>query len=115
MTRFAISCTADPVQPLAAHRQDPVTASVAGIAAEAAVTSDITAALANGTISGDPTALGLVTAIQTDFAILIAALASGTTSPVVLSFDGAAVVTKNQLRLCIAAILKTIDGSNDLT
>lgn len=117
MARIAVVCTltAGGSNPVAAHVTDPVAASVAGIAAEAAVTSDITAALAVPAISGDAPSTTAVTLIQTDFNTLKTALAPGTASTVVLSFDAAAVVTKNKLRDCVAAIMRVIDGSNDLT
>lgn len=57
----------------------------------------ITAALANGTISGDGTALGLVTAIQTSNNLAL--------QNVSVSIDRAVVLTKDQLRAAFNEII----------
>ena len=89
---------------------------------EAAVTSAVSAAAANGTIAGDGTALGLVQAIQTAFDLLIASLvtakaatvaAKSAAAPanVVLDIDTAVVTTKNGVRAAVRELLRSVDGS----
>lgn len=80
------------------------------------MTADIAAAEANETISGDGTALGLVQQIGTDFSALTAALAAGGSgTDVVVSYNPATVLTKNQLRACLEAIIGTVKGASDLS
>ena len=104
------------------------------VADEAAVTSAIAAAAANGTISGDGTAAGLVADIGTAFTTLtddldlvpdlVAQITTdlalvpnnaGYSSPVVLVYDPAVVITKNAMRSCLMAMMRSIDGADDLT
>jgi hypothetical protein len=81
-----------------------------------AVTADITAALANETISGNSPALALVTQIQTDFETLMASLAvASSTSDVLVSYSTADVVSKNNLRTALAKIMQAVDGASDLS
>lgn len=88
-------------------------------ALEAAVTSAVSDAEANGVISGDPTALGLVQAIQTAFDLLIAqnvvakaataAAKTAVTGDAVLAVDLAVVDTRNKLN----AVLKAVSGAGN--
>lgn len=80
------------------------------------VSADITAALANVTISGNETALGLVTQIQTDFNSLVSSLAvAANTSDVLVSYLPSDVVSKNNLRSALAMIMKAVEGQSDLS
>lgn len=91
------------------------TAIVAVQALEAAVTSAIAAAVANGTIAGDPTALGLVNAIGTAFTALDVALttaaAAGTGKNVILDIDLAVCTTRSAVREVMESIMRSLDGS----
>lgn len=115
MSYIAIAATTNSVNPRAYHSADPQTAAAAAISNSAAVTDDITAALAVPAISGDSDATAAVTLIQTDFQTVLDDLGAAPGAAVVLSYDPAAVTTKNQLRACVAAILRAVDGAGDLT
>jgi hypothetical protein len=92
-----------------------VTTAQAGVAD---VDAAITAALADPTISGDPTALGLVETIETDFAVVSAPLAlasAGLTGNVIVSFDSEVVLSRDQLRGAFAAIVDYAVGNGLVT
>lgn len=77
----------------------------------AAVSAAITAALANGTISGDGTALGLVTAIQTAMAPVVAALNTN----VSVVYDPSAITSRNQLVAALRELQKAAAETSKLT
>lgn len=93
-----------------------------------AVNSAVTAALANGTISGDPTALGLVTAIQTAMTTLgttltttttnaatakgnTATAKAGTSANVSCAFDAVVITSVGKLRSALNAVICAAKGS----
>lgn len=116
---ISLKSTVNAVSPSAAHASGGATADL--VATDLTAVSDaITAAAANVTIAGDVTALGLVTAISTALGTLntdigTVDLSTAISGDVVLTFNPVTVISKNNLRACVAAILKCVEGSNDLT
>jgi hypothetical protein len=116
---ITLQATVNAYSPSAAHTSGGVTAALISTD-ESTVDADITAALANATISGDSTALGLVTQIQTDFATLktdigTVDLNAAVSGDVVVSYNPSTVVSKNMLRACLNAIMQAVNGAKDLS
>lgn len=82
-------------------------------AAKTTVAADVATLVADG---ASPTQAH-VTTLNTDWGTLSPLIAGPgvTNGDVILSFDGANVTTKNQLRAAVAALLAILDGSSVLT
>lgn len=91
----------------------PVASTTALSAAVTTALTDITAALAIGNISGDPTSLTAVTLIQTDVTAIqtaVAALALALTGDVSVVWDGSTITHRNQLRDALRLALKAVES-----
>lgn len=93
-----------------------IAVSIAAVAAlQAAVDDAVVAALADVTISGDPTALGLVEDIETAFAAYVAAVTAtdtaSTAKNLVVDFDDEVITSRNALKAALRAIEQTAEGS----
>lgn len=94
----------------------PMSAHLTAVAAlQAAVDDAQTAAEADATISGDPTALGLVEDIGTAFAAYVAAVTTADTAAsaknVVLDIDDSVITTRAAAKASLDAMMQTLDGA----
>jgi hypothetical protein len=94
----------------------PISASFTAIAAlQAAVDDAQAAAEADETISGNPTALGLVEDIGTAFAAYVAAVTAGETAAsgkdVILDLDDEVITSRAAAKASLDAMMQTLDGS----
>jgi len=94
----------------------PIATAIAAIEAlQAAVDDAVVAALADPTISGDPTALGLVEDIETAFAAYVAAVTAADTAAaaknLVVDYDDTVITSRNALRAALRQIEHAAEGS----